>query len=190
MLTFRAPFVQDNFLFYTRVLQLFFARACLFDFYASMRPQSSVKNQRLNAANSSKSHLYLDMLDRVMRYFSDPKLIELLLAIETALCSLKSYGASATSGTLSAVSSPIMKSVTSARMSTASRSAGGGGKNGQVDLTYQYRNSGPKTKLHIVSFEGKYHYSPVFIQVPDESKDKNSNLVCFAWVFELTFSAY
>ena len=119
------------------------------------------------------------MVERVLSYFSDPKLLELLKAIESALCSLKTYnsGGGLSSGVVSSTSSPIMKSAVSSTRLAASATNAASLRKEKVDIAYHYRNSGPKTRQHVVAFEGRYHYSPVLIQIPDSIKDKNINLV-------------
>ncbi|KAJ3364088.1 sphingomyelin phosphodiesterase 4, neutral membrane (neutral sphingomyelinase-3) [Kappamyces sp. JEL0680] len=156
-----AVFVADNFLFYTRVLQLFFQRAVTFDFYSSTRPVAQKKpapNGPYSTAKESKTG-YMDIVELVLDHFQDDRLLELLRALETALLSLKTHQ---TGSQGMGISSPVMKTTTSTAKlptATASRAA----REGKMDVTYQYRNSGPKTKLHITTFEGgRFYYSPLF----------------------------
>lgn len=160
----------------------------MFDYYASTRPSfqrgnPSSPSSQMSPGNSTESMSrepsYLRMTERVISYFSDPKLLELLKAMESALCSLKTYGAGGAlgGGLTSTMSSPMMKSaVSSTRLPTTVTSAAALRKE-KVDIAYQYRNSGPKTRQQVIAFEGRYQYSPILIQVPDTMKDKNSNLV-------------
>lgn len=183
------PFVADNYLFYTRVLQLFFNRALLFDFYS--RPAATKYSSGISSfekIGAPRESAYLKMTESVISHFSDPKLLELLKAIENALCSLKTYnsGGGSASGVVSAFSSPVLKSAaSSSRLTSTATSAAAALRKEKLDIGYQFRNSGPKTRQRVIAFEGKYHYSPVFIQVPDAMKDKNSNLpsrlACLVW---------
>ena len=153
-----SEFVKDNFLFYTRILQLFLTRGSTFDFYASVRPASTTTGPA--PKSDSRALQYLVISEKVLSFFNDEKLIELLQALEKSLLSLKNYTAAA--------ASPMMRTTTavSAKMPTATSSRPGA----KSDIGYAYRNSGTTTRTHVLAFEGSFVYSPVF-ETAEETAD-------------------
>jgi hypothetical protein len=149
-------FVMENYLFYTRILQLFLARGLLFDFYASVRPSPHTTQPQKSDSR------YLSISEKVFGLFNDEKLIELLQALEKSLLSLKNY----------ASTSPLMRTTTtvSAKMPTATSSKGF-----KSDIGYKYRNSGPDTRLHVINFEGSFVYKPIF-QIDETDNSQMSKL--------------
>ena len=77
-----SSFVQENFLYYTKLLQLFVVRCLSFDFYGSARP---ILKKNVPASK------YLSIIEKVMECFDDYLLVETVRSIEHALLSLKSY---------------------------------------------------------------------------------------------------
>jgi hypothetical protein len=137
-------FVQDNFLYYTKMLQLFINRTLTFDFYASARPLTKKSNLQAVPVR------YLAILEKVLECFADPALVDTIRSIEHALLSMKSYAPTPMIG------SPVLGNKTPllATPKTPKSTKDIGGQ--------MYRNSGPRTRLSIAQFEGNYRYSPVF----------------------------
>jgi hypothetical protein len=147
-------FVQDNFLYYTKLLQLFINRCLSFDFYASARP--AMKRHPVQT-NSLK---YLNIVEKVLEYFDDHPFSETVRSIERALLSLKSYAPTPLIG------SPMLSSKTPLLPATPKSTKDG------PNASQTYRNTGPKTRLAISQFEGTYRYSPIF-----EDSDRENFLV-------------
>jgi hypothetical protein len=155
-------FVSENYLLYTRILQLFFQRALTFDFYFSVT-RTSQKNTTSSSQKDGKS--YLEIVEIVLDYFNDPKLLEMLQALEKALLALNT---GAGQGSLAMPSPSMRQSLSTAKFPTAT-TATRTTRDGKPDVAYFYRNSGPRTRQHISTFEGgKYFYIPLF---------ENGNLV-------------
>ncbi|TPX64855.1 sphingomyelin phosphodiesterase [Spizellomyces sp. 'palustris'] len=77
-----APFIQDNFMFYTVLFGRFLNRAKSFDVYSSVRPVSSVAGTKTFNKN------YLNAVEKVFAAFNDDMLIQSLRAIESSIFSL------------------------------------------------------------------------------------------------------
>jgi hypothetical protein len=139
--------VQDNFLFYTKLLHLFLYRAIAFDYYASARPV----NIKTNPAKTTIVN-YLDLVKKVINHFHDPQLVDILRTMESALFSLDHYS-NTTSPTLGKNPAHFSVTQTPGKSSNFSR---------ETDFLYHLRNSGPKTRMHVQLLEKKYQYSPIF----------------------------
>lgn len=161
-----APFVQENYLFYTRTLLLFLTRAISFDFYSSARPLFKTNQQQTR---------YLVIMERVLDCFNDDGLLSVLRAMESALCSLKTF-TSASELNTPLVSSRIIGSPMSRTPNRTPITSRSGKLGEECDIQYQFRNSGPKTKSQITRFEGSFKYSPVF-QTPENESESISAVV-------------
>lgn len=160
-LNIRADYVRDNFLFYTALLSDFVQAAKKFDLYAAVRPLS-------RSARSSKTSCYrptrlIDMVDAVLKVFSDERLLRHLQVMETALSSLEAYtagagiglsrgGVSGNGGGGSTLGTPL-RSTTPLRLHPSTLASGDRG----------YSNCGPLLRTQIQALEGKTGYTPVFI---------------------------
>ncbi|KAJ3273392.1 sphingomyelin phosphodiesterase 4, neutral membrane (neutral sphingomyelinase-3) [Terramyces sp. JEL0728] len=149
-------FVTDNFLFYTKIFQLFLARSQKFDFYSSARPQKPVSHTLKALPAGAKKDDFLSITEKVIDCYADDSLVALLKAMETALLSLDNYSTGIVPKT--AMSATPSRTFGTPRMGSIKEHSG--------DVAYQYRNSGPKTRVHIISLHTKYEYTPLFEEIP------------------------
>lgn len=144
-------FVQDNFLFYTRLLYDFILRFNSIDIYSSAR-----------SPPNSSSALHLSKLEMVMNVFSDSKLIDFIRVLETALISLDSYAAHE----IKVSTQEAQRTSTISLFGpTTPRSKSFGG-----DRIETFQNSGPRTRSDIIALEGSFVYKPLFMVKSGQSE--------------------
>jgi hypothetical protein len=128
--------VIDNFLFYTKVLEMFLDRSRFFDYYASAR----FKRMTGNTPSQTK---YLAFTALVTKVYANRSLVKILNVLESALSNLDTFSVSQFSK--SPASSPTHKSTLN-------------------DPFYQYHNSGPKLLSMMNSLQGSSKYNLIFHQ--------------------------
>lgn len=159
----RAPFVQDNFLYYTKLMSSFLKRCKSFDFYASVRPITARQNHNLlNAGTGNHTSItngpdrprrYLDIVDNVTVIFTNPRLMILLKVLEESVCTLDAYAVTP----LNTARSSTIMSMSPTRTVKQLLGASSG--------LSVYQNSGPKIRMDLCTLDGKDSiYAPVFIK--------------------------
>ena len=171
-----APFVHDNFLFYTRLFYIFLMRTKTFDLYASSRAYKQnthiVNNLGIKTERKEHNRKYLDILEKVISVFKDKNLIQLLKVLEMALCSLDTFA-----GTPQIPKSPMTPGFSSSpRLKTLGET--GSPRSRQMgDPMYVYQNSGPKTRGDVIFLEGTYNYLPLFQNDVQQKFERSVDLV-------------
>ncbi|KAH6593963.1 hypothetical protein BASA50_007018 [Batrachochytrium salamandrivorans] len=186
------PFVKDNFVYYTVLLQTFIQRVQSFSFLTSLRPtresrvpgfmQNSSSSSTTQSSNSSflpptvpTQQRSLEVVEKVLNVFSDTNLVHILQILETALSTLDSYGLVPATphdpiATHSARSAhPLLNPGYSTPLSKSSRilslSKNVPDVSANADHLYTYQNSGPALRAHIILFDKPVvSYRPVFIR--------------------------
>jgi hypothetical protein len=96
----------------------------------------------------------IEITANVIFYFCDQQLLSLLKALESSLLSLDNFNTNSIQHTtISPSSSPSSRSNNIYSPIIPRQS---------VNNLEKFKNSGHKTRIHVLSFEGKYNYVPVF----------------------------
>ncbi|KAI9002664.1 hypothetical protein BC832DRAFT_103208 [Gaertneriomyces semiglobifer] len=136
-------YVQDNFMFYTCLLDTFLRRTRNFDIYGSVRPI-----QTEHAASKTYNNSHLVMTEKVLEAFDDPLLVSVLSSIESALFAFDSQG--------------NRLGATRARRGTSSEQAASAGWNSDSLMLQRLGSTGDESRLKLQSL-GEKIGRPVFV---------------------------
>ncbi|KAI8924190.1 hypothetical protein BC831DRAFT_513585, partial [Entophlyctis helioformis] len=114
------PFVKDNFVYY----------------YTSCCRRSSNKAHTLSFTSTTSQRRSIDIIEMVVKVFSDPGLLELLRVMETALSTLDT-------GTFSGFNTPVNRSPRMRNQLLSGSRNQAAGHDAATDRLYTYQNSGP-----------------------------------------------